>query len=146
MTSDSSWRIEIAATTIAPHCAAVVDWQWLPGVGATVTFTGQVRRDSQAGDVSAIDLEHYPGMSERLLLQLLHDAAARWGIVAGEIVHRIGRVPAGETIVRVSVASAHRREAFEAAAGIMDALKTSAPFWKREWINGQAHWVDAVQR
>ena len=140
-----AFNIEIAAGTIAPHTDAVVRWQLLPDVGATVTFTGQVRRDSQAGDVSAIDLEHYPGMSERLLLQLLQDAAARWGIVAGEIVHRIGLVPAGETIVRVSVASAHRREAFEAAAGIMDTLKTSAPFWKREWINGQAHWVDAVK-
>jgi len=146
MAAESPWRIEIAANTIAPHSDAVVDWQQLRGVGATVTFTGQVRRHSQAGDVSAIDLEHYPGMSERLLLQLLQDAAVQWGIVAGEIVHRIGLVPAGETIVRVSVASAHRREAFEAAAGIMDALKTSAPFWKREWINGQAHWVDAVKR
>lgn len=146
MASDTAWHVEIAADTILPHSDAVVHWQLLPGVGATVTFTGQVRRHNQAGDVSAIDLEHYPGMSERLLLQLLQDAAARWGIVAGQIVHRIGLVPAGETIVRVSVASAHRREAFEAAAGIMDALKTSAPFWKREWINGQAHWVDAVKR
>ncbi len=146
MQAGSPWRVEIAADSILPHSDAVVHWQLLPGVGATVTFTGQVRRDSQAGDVSAIDLEHYPGMSERLLLQLLQEAAARWGIVAGEIVHRIGLVPAGETIVRVSVASPHRREAFEAAAGIMDALKTSAPFWKREWINGQAHWVDAVKR
>ena len=76
-----AFNIEIAAGTIAPHTDAVVRWQLLPGVGATVTFTGQVRRDSQAGDVSAIDLEHYPGMSERLLLQLLQDAAARWGIV-----------------------------------------------------------------
>ena len=100
---------------------------------------------SAAEQVSAMELEHYPGMSERMLQKLLQDAAAQWGIVAGEIVHRIGLVPAGETIVRVSVASAHRREAFEAAAGIMDALKTSAPFWKREWINGQAHWVDAVK-
>ena len=78
-----------------------------------------------------------------MLWQLLRDAESRWQIVAGEIVHRIGYVPAGETIVRVSVASAHRRDAFDAAAYVMDALKTSAPFWKREWLNGQAHWVDA---
>lgn len=140
---ESPWHVEIAAETVLPHSAAVVLWQQLGGVGATVTFTGQVRRDSLAGDVSAIDLEHYPGMSERILLLLLQDAAVRWGIVAGEIVHRVGLVPTGETIVRVSVAAAHRREAFEAAASIMDALKTSAPFWKREWIAGQAHWVDA---
>lgn len=144
--AESPWRIEIADGSIQPHSDVLLGWQQLPGVGATVTFTGQVRRNSPAGDVSAIDLEHYPGMSERLLQKLLHDAAARWGIVAGEIVHRVGLVPAGETIVRVSVASAHRREAFEAAAGIMDALKTSAPFWKREWINDQAHWVEAITR
>lgn len=143
--AESPWRIEIAAQRIQPQSEAVVAWQLMAGVGATVTFTGQVRRNSPAGDVSAIDLEHYPGMSERLLLQLLHDAAACWGIVSGEIVHRVGLVPAGETIVRVSVASAHRREAFEAAAGIMDALKTSAPFWKREWINGQPRWVETVK-
>ena len=143
MTVEAAWRIEIANTSIVPHSDAVVGWQLLPGVGATVTFTGQVRRNSLAGDVSAIDLEHYPGMSERLLMQLLHDAAAQWGIVAGEIVHRVGMVPAGETIVRVSVASAHRREAFEAAAWLMDALKTRAPFWKREWVDGVPCWVEA---
>jgi len=137
------WRVEIADKTLSPYCPAVEGWQALAGVGATVTFTGQVRRASALGDVDAIDLEHYPGMSERVLRQLLRDAESRWQIVAGEIVHRIGYVPAGETIVRVSVASAHRCEAFDAAAYVMDALKTSAPFWKREWLNGQAHWVDA---
>lgn len=143
-----SFSVELVAGPLSPLSNAVADWQRLPEVGATVTFTGQVRVTSHAGaqsgrTVTAIDLEHYPGMTERMLQALLEEARVRWALQAGEILHRIGHVPAGETIVRVSVACAHRREAFEAAAWLMDALKSRVPFWKREWVDGQPHWVEA---
>lgn len=142
------FTVALEAGPLPPQSDAVADWQRLPQVGATVTFTGQVRVSSPSGEqagqqVTAIDLEHYPGMTERMLQFLLDEARARWSLQAGELLHRIGHVPAGETIVRVSVASAHRREAFEAAAWLMDALKSRVPFWKREWVDGRPHWVDA---
>lgn len=143
-----TFKVALVAETLSPIADAVIGWQRLPQVGATVTFTGQVRvRSAQAGEagppVTAIDLEHYPGMTERMLHALLDEARVRWSLQAGELLHRIGHVPAGETIVRVSVASAHRREAFEAAAWLMDALKSRVPFWKREWVDGHPRWVDA---
>lgn len=135
------FHVRVQCEPLMPHSDRVTDWSHLPGVGATITFTGQVRVASERGDVEAIDLEHYPGMSERVLQAMLDEAAKRWGLQAGEIAHRIGYIRAGETIVRVSVASAHRSAAFEAAAWLMDALKTRAPFWKREWVNGHPEWV-----
>lgn len=143
-----SFLVALVTGPLSPHADAVADWQRLPQVGATVTFTGQVRVSSLSGaqagaQVTAIDLEHYPGMTERMLQALLDEARERWSLQAGELLHRVGHVPAGETIVRVSVASAHRREAFEAAAWLMDALKSRVPFWKREWVDGQPQWVEA---
>lgn len=136
-----SFRVRVQSEPLAPHSDLVPGWGSLPGVGAIITFTGQVRVASERGAVEAIDLEHYPGMSERILQAMLDEAAMRWGLQAGEIAHRIGYIKAGETIVRVSVASAHRSAAFEAAAWLMDALKTRAPFWKREWVSGHPEWV-----
>lgn len=138
-----TFRVQVGSVPLSPHSDLVQAWAALPGVGATVTFTGQVRvSDGQEPDaVEALELEHYPGMSERLLTAMLDEAAARWSLQAGEIAHRVGRIEAGETIVRVSVASAHRRAAFEAAEWLMDALKTRAPFWKREWVDGRPAWV-----
>lgn len=133
----------VQAAPLSPLGEPVPGWAALPGVGASVTFTGQVRVSNAGEPVEAIDLEHYPGMSERMLADLLDEARQRWSLLAGEVVHRVGRIEAGETIVRVSVASAHRREAFEAASWLMDALKTRAPFWKREWRQGRAEWVEA---
>lgn len=137
------FRAAVQTAPLSPLGEVVPSWAALPGVGASITFTGQVRVSNAGEPVEAIDLEHYPGMSERLLGALLDEASQRWGLLAGEVVHRVGRIEAGETIVRVSVASAHRREAFEAASWLMDALKTRAPFWKREWRHGQAEWVEA---
>ncbi|MEL0027667.1 MAG: molybdenum cofactor biosynthesis protein MoaE [Perlucidibaca sp.] len=138
-----SFHHAVQTGPLSPHSDSVADWSRLPGVGATVTFTGQVRVSEAGGaPVEALELEHYPGMSERMLQALLAEAAVRWSLLAGEIVHRVGRIEAGETIVRVSVASAHRRAAFEAAEWLMDALKSRAPFWKREWVGGQPAWVD----
>lgn len=138
-----SFHVSVGVEVLAAHSERVAAWSALPGVGATVTFTGQVRVRGEHGEVEAVDLEHYPGMSERLLQALLAEAATRWSLQAGEIAHRVGYISAGETIVRVSVASAHRRAAFEAAEWLMDALKTRAPFWKREWVGGRPDWVAA---
>lgn len=138
-----AFRAAVQSAPLSALGEPVPSWAALPGVGATITFTGQVRVSGAGEPVEAIDLEHYPGMSERMLDGLLDEARQRWGLLAGEIIHRVGHIAAGETIVRVSVASAHRREAFEAASWLMDALKTRAPFWKREWRQGQGEWVEA---
>lgn len=111
--------------------------------GAVVTFNGLVRGTSERGPVEAIELEYYPGMTERCLHAIAAEAGGRWPLLGVTIVHRIGYLKAGEPIVLVAVASAHRSAAFEAASFIMDYLKTRAPFWKKEWVNGVAHWVEA---
>lgn len=113
------------------------------GVGAVVTFSGLVRNRSALGAVSAIELEHYPGMTEAALAAIAAEAAARWPLLGITVIHRIGHLPAGAPIVLVAVASAHREAAFQAASFLMDYLKTRAPFWKKEWVDGVAHWVEA---
>ncbi len=112
------------------------------GAGAVVTFTGLVRGGTGAGEVEAIELEHYAGMVEKTLAGLAAEASGRWPLLTTRIIHRIGRLAAGEQIVFVGVSAAHRQAAFEAAAFLMDFLKTRAPFWKREWVNGEARWVE----
>jgi molybdopterin synthase catalytic subunit len=113
------------------------------GVGAVVTFSGLVRNRCALGVVSAIELEHYPGMTERALAAIAEEAGQRWPLLGITIIHRIGRLPAGAPIVLVAVASAHREAAFQAASFLMDYLKTRAPFWKKEWVDGVPHWVEA---
>lgn len=113
------------------------------GVGAVVTFSGLVRNRCALGAVSAIELEHYPGMTERALAAIAAEAEQRWPLLGITVIHRIGHLPAGATIVLVAVASSHRDAAFAAASFLMDYLKTRAPFWKKEWVEGVAHWVDA---
>ena len=102
-------------------------------IGAVVTFTGLVR------DV-ALTLEHYPGMTEAQLLAVAAEAAARWPLLGGTVIHRFGTLAPGDPIVLVAVASSHRAAAFEAADFLMDWLKTRAPFWKHE---AGAGWVEA---
>lgn len=115
----------------------------VPGAGAVVTFSGLVREQSVDGRIDAIELEHYAGMTEKVLAALEAEARRRWPLLAVTIIHRTGRLAAAEQIVFVGVSAAHRQAAFEAAAFLMDFLKTRAPFWKREWRDGAAHWVDA---
>jgi molybdopterin synthase catalytic subunit len=111
-------------------------------IGAIVTFTGTVRH--QAGAVSEMALEHYPGMTERELARIEAEANARWPLQASLIVHRYGRLEPGDNIVLVITASTHRQAAFEAAQFLMDYLKTSAPFWKKEEPSeGADRWVEA---
>ena len=112
-------------------------------VGAVVTFCGLCR--SEKGRLSALEIEHYPGMAEAEIGRIAAQAAGRWPLMALHAVHRYGTIRPGETIVLVAAASTHREAAFEAASFLMDYLKTSAPFWKREHLaDGTAGpWVEA---
>jgi molybdopterin synthase catalytic subunit len=113
-------------------------------IGAVVSFTGTVRDTD--GTVSEMTLEHYPGMTEKELERIEQEAHARWPLQASLVVHRVGTLKPGDNIVLVVTASAHRDAAFEAAKFVMDALKTSAPFWKRESGPKGSHWVEAKAR
>ena len=112
------------------------------GAGAVVTFCGLVRDED--GRLSGMEIEHYPGMTERELQRIEAEAQRRWPLAASLVVHRIGTLRPGDNIVLVVTASAHRQAAFEAAEFLMDYLKTSAPFWKKEtFADGSGAWVDA---
>lgn len=112
-------------------------------IGALVTFTGLVRDMAGGRRVRRMTLEHYPGMTERMLEKIEAEAAARWPLSASRIVHRYGELSAGERIVFVATASAHRQAAFESCAFLVDWLKTRAPFWKLEEGEDGARWVEA---
>ncbi len=112
-------------------------------IGAVVTFTGLVRDMGGGQPVSAMDLEHWPGMTEQALEQIETRARQRWSLQATRIVHRYGALKPGDQIVLVIAASPHRGAAFEAAEFMMDFLKTRAPFWKKETTPQGARWVDA---
>lgn len=111
-------------------------------IGALVTFTGLVR-DMPDGGLQAMELEHYPAMTEKALREIEAEACERWDLSASLIIHRIGRLEPGEQIMMVATGSAHRQDAFEAAEFLMDYLKSRAPFWKKEHTAGGADWVDA---
>ena len=120
-----------------------------PEVGAVASFVGYVRADKLAGEsaedqaVSAMTLEHYPGMTEKSLEAIVAEAESRWSLLGVRVIHRFGRLVPGDRIVFVGVAGSHRGEAFAACEFIMDYLKTRAPFWKREATPDGARWVDA---
>lgn len=109
-------------------------------IGAIVSFVGRVR-DLAPGE--AMELEHYPGMTEKALAGIVATAQQRWPLLAVTVIHRVGKLGPAEQIVLVLTASPHRAAAYEANAFIMDYLKTEAPFWKREHSAQGAHWVDA---
>jgi molybdopterin synthase catalytic subunit len=109
-------------------------------VGAIVAFTGLVRGDD---GLSALVLEHYPGMTEREIARHIDEAETRWPILGTTIIHRVGELRPGQRIVLVAVASAHRRAAFEAAEFLMDYLKARAPFWKQEHRGRETKWIEA---
>ncbi len=112
-------------------------------IGAIVTFTGTVRDSAMGARVSQMTLEHYPGMTEKELERIEGQACERWPLQASLVIHRYGPMQPGENIVLVITASAHRQAAFEAAEFLMDYLKTSAPFWKKEDGAETGGWVDA---
>ncbi len=111
--------------------------------GAVASFVGLVRDVNEGAGVVEMTLEHYPGMTEKALAEIVAEAQARWDIYAVRVIHRVGRLLPCERIVFVAVSSAHRGEAFAACEFIMDYLKTRAPFWKREVTPAGARWVDA---
>ena len=114
-----------------------------PRIGAVVSFVGQVRDINDGDSISALTLEHYPGMTESALKAIEAEAKLRWDILDSLIIHRLGLLQPLDQIVLVAVVSAHRGEAFKACEFIMDFLKTQAPFWKKETTTHGERWVDA---
>jgi molybdopterin synthase catalytic subunit len=123
--------------------AEIARLKQLDQVGALVTFTGVCR--DEGGRLAALELEHYPGMAEAEILRIAREAAARWPLAGITVIHRHGRIAVGDDIVLVATASSHREAAFAAANFLMDYLKTSAPFWKKEHTvaGGAGGWVAA---
>ena len=113
-----------------------------PGTGAIVTFSGLVRDSGDLSGVTGLFLEHYPGMTEQVIQGLIDEAGRRWDVQRARVIHRVGRLALADQIVFVGVCSAHRGDAFAACEFIMDALKTSAPFWKKEITREGEHWVE----
>jgi molybdopterin synthase catalytic subunit len=120
---------------------AEIAWLNGPGVGGIGSFVGTVR---DSGGLAALWLEHYPGMTERAVEKIVAEAANRWPLLGCTVVHRVGRLAPAQNIVFVGASSAHREAALSATAFLIDWLKTSAPFWKREeFLSGASDWVAA---
>jgi molybdopterin synthase catalytic subunit len=115
----------------------------LPDIGAVASFIGTVSASNDGSTVSALELEHYPGMTEKSIGAIVDEAQRRWQLRAARVIHRIGRLEVGDQIVLVAVGSRHRGDAFAACEFIMDFLKTRAPFWKKESTADGERWVDA---
>ncbi|CAM3765643.1 Molybdopterin synthase catalytic subunit [Vibrio aerogenes CECT 7868] len=114
-----------------------------PAAGAVATFVGKVRNHNLGEPVSGLALEHYPGMTEKVLEDICDQAASKWPLLQICVIHRVGRIRTGEQIVFVGVSSAHRNAAFAACEFIMDILKTKVPFWKKEWADTGDRWLDS---
>jgi molybdopterin synthase catalytic subunit len=114
-----------------------------PGVGAVCSFIGTVRDRNDGSPVSAMELEHYPGMTEKAIEEMIDEAFRRFDIRAARVIHRVGPLQLQDQIVLVVVTSAHRGESFQACEFLMDYLKTQAPFWKKERTPAGERWVDA---
>lgn len=111
------------------------------GAGAVVTFSGLVR--DEGGRLSGMEIEHYPGMTEKALASICDEAINRWSLVDALVIHRHGPLKPGEQIMMVATAARHRADAFQAAEYLMDYLKSRAPFWKKETGSDGTSWVDA---
>ena len=111
-------------------------------IGALVSFVGLVRDFSKDGPIENIFLEHYPGMTEKALDKIIHEAEVRWNLLGTRVIHRIGLLRPNDQIVLVATAAAHRGEAFASCEFIIDYLKTAAPFWKREQTSTGAQWLE----
>lgn len=112
-------------------------------VGAVASFVGTVRDVNEGSAVAGMELEHYPGMTERAIEAMIDEAMRRFRVRAARVIHRVGLLGPGDQIVLVAVTSAHRGDAFQACEFLMDYLKTQAPFWKKEHTPAGARWVDA---
>ncbi|MBI3728564.1 MAG: molybdopterin synthase catalytic subunit MoaE [Burkholderiales bacterium] len=114
-----------------------------PDIGAVVSFVGLVRDINDGQSISGMELEHYPGMTEKALEHIVVQAQARWDLINTLVIHRVGPLQPLDQIVLVAVATRHRGDAFAACEFIMDYLKTQAPFWKKEQTPEGSRWVDA---
>ena len=114
-----------------------------PGIGALVSFVGQVREVNDGDAINALTLEHYPEMTQKALEAIEAEAKTRWDVIDALIIHRVGTLQPLDQIVLVVVTSAHRGEAFKACEFMMDYLKTSAPFWKKETTSQGERWLEA---
>ncbi|CAH1656321.1 molybdopterin synthase catalytic subunit [Hyphomicrobiales bacterium] len=140
--ADPSVIVQVQREPFDPAAIAATLTAGRTDVGAVVTFTGLCRDEN--GALAVLELEHYPGMAEEEMARLAAEAADRWPLVGLAVVHRFGPIRPGEMIVAVVTASVHRQAAFEAASFLMDYLKTSAPFWKKEHrADGAKTWVEA---
>lgn len=134
-TADFDVSTELAALRAGDH-----------GVGAVCCFVGTVRERNggdASGAVASMELEHYPGMTEKSIEAMAHEAFRRFDILGARLIHRVGVLAPPDQIVLVAVTSAHRGQSFQACEFLMDYLKTQAPFWKKETTPTGAHWVDA---
>jgi len=132
-------RVQAAAFDLGAESTAFV--AGVDGAGAVVTFTGLVR--DNGGALRGMEIEHYPGMTERAIAAMMAQAVARWSLLDALVIHRYGRLGPGEAIMMVACAALHRAEAFAAADFLMDYLKSRAPFWKKEIGVCGAAWVAA---
>ena len=112
-------------------------------VGAVCVFVGTVRDRNDGDDVSTLELEHYPGMTEKSIERMINEAQQRFEMISTKVIHRVGILNPLDQIVLVAVTSAHRGQSFQACEFLMDYLKTQAPFWKKETGPNGSHWVDA---
>ena len=112
-------------------------------IGSVVTFTGLVRDFEGSDEIDCLSIQHYPGMTEKLLREILEQANARWSLLGTTVVHRFGSLLPSQQIVLVAVASEHRGDAFQAAQFIMDYLKTKATLWKRVVCGQDSYWINA---
>lgn len=134
--------IRITAQAFDPEAELAAFRTSLDQAGALVSFTGMVRPSSEGGEVSILSLQHYPGMTERGIGEVVTGAASRWPLEAVLVIHRVGDMAPHEPIVLVAAASAHRRAAFEAADLLMDFLKSRALFWKSETGAQGRQWIE----
>jgi molybdopterin synthase catalytic subunit len=134
-------RIQTADFDVAAEIAALRGDD--PGVGAVCSFIGTVRDRNDGSSVSAMELEHYPGMTEKAIEEMIDEALRRFDIRAARVIHRVGLLQLQDQIVLVVVTSSHRGESFRACEFLMDYLKTQAPFWKKESTPEGERWVDA---
>jgi molybdopterin synthase catalytic subunit len=143
MTSNVTIRIQEADFDVAQEIVALSRGR--TDIGAVVSFSGICRGSDDGKTLAALTLEHYPGMAEAEIERHAATAMSRWPLTGLTVIHRVGRIVPGKNIVLVVTASAHRQAAFEAAEFLMDYLKASAPFWKREEGADGTSWVEARQ-
>ena len=141
MTENVTIRIQEADFDVAREISALTSGRG--DVGAVVSFTGICRGSEDGTAIAALTLEHYPGMAEAEIMRHAETAMSRWPLTGLTVIHRFGRIVPGENIVLVVTSSQHRQAAFQAAEFLMDYLKASAPFWKREETADRTSWVDA---